>query len=193
MSTFADSYRVESVRKIGWNYSNAGIYFITICTLNKNKLFGKIVDGEMVFNKCGLIANQQILKTIDIRKNILISDWVVMPNHVHILIMLRDLVVETPRGASLHENPKQITVIPSHKNHPEFYKRMNLKSNQEIPKIINQYKSCVTKICRQNKFWFGWQSRYYDEIIDDEKRFRTIKYYIKNNPKNWVKDKLHIN
>ncbi|MFA7301143.1 MAG: transposase [Candidatus Shapirobacteria bacterium] len=144
------NYRVESNRKIGWNYSNNGTYFITICSYCKNKLFGKIVEGEMVLNECGDIANNQILKTIEIRKNILISDWVVMPNHVHILLSLRDRVVETPRGASLHENPKQITVIPSHKNHPKYYKRINIKSNQEIPKIINQYKSCVTRICRKD-------------------------------------------
>ncbi len=155
MTNFADTYHVESGRRFGWDYSKSGIYFITICALNKGKLFGKIIDGEMVLNKCGEIAQEQILKTIEIRKNIFISDWVVMPNHVHLLIKLRDLVVETPRGASLHDNPKQIAVIPSHKNHPEFYKRMNLKSNQEIPKLINQYKSCVTRICRKNNLWFG--------------------------------------
>ena len=190
MERFLDCYKVESNRKLGYDYSKLGNYFITICTLNKNKLFGKIINDEMVLNKCGNIAKEQILRTIEIRKNINISDWVIMPTHVHMLVELRDMGVETPRGASLHENPRQITVIPSHKNHPEFYKRMNSKSNQEIPKIINQYKSCVTRICRKNNIWFGWQSRYYDEIIEDEKRLRVIKYYIKNNPKNWDKDKL---
>jgi len=191
MTNFADTYRVESGRRFGWDYSKSGIYFITICALNKGKLFGKITDGEMILNKCGEIAQEEILKTIEIRKNINIDAWVVMPNHVHLLIKLRDRVVETPHGASLPDNPITPVIIPSHKNHPDFYKRLNIKSNQEIPKLINQYKSCVTRICRKNNLWFGWQDRYYDEIIEDEKRFLTIKYYIKNNIKNWGKDKLN--
>lgn len=191
MTNFADTYRVESSRKVGWDYSKSGIYFITICSLNKGKLFGKIVDEKMILNKRGEIAQEEILKTIEIRKNININAWVVMPNHVHLLIKLRDQVVETPRGASLHENPKPSIITLCHKNHPEFYKRLNIKSNQEIPKLINQYKSCVTRICRKNNLWFGWQGRYYDEIIKDKKRFLTIKYYIKSNIKNWGKDKLN--
>ena len=82
MTNFADTYRVESGRKFGWDYSKSGVYFITICALNKGKLFGKIIDGEMVLNKRGEIAKEQILKTIEIRKNININAWVVMPNHV---------------------------------------------------------------------------------------------------------------
>jgi len=186
VSNFADKYRVESGRKLGWNYSNDGIYFITICTLNKGKLFGKIVDGEMILSKIGQIANDYIVEIPKHFANVCLSAFVVMPNHVHILFH-----VETHHGASLQDNRKVTLIKHDHRNHPDYFIRLNEFSNQTVPVIIKQYKSAIKKYANQNNIWFGWQSRYYDEIIENEKRFKVIKYYIKNNPKNWEKDKLN--
>ncbi len=61
---------------------------------------------------------------------------------------------------------------------------------KSVSTIIRSYKSAVTKGCRESNLFFAWQSRYYDEIINDEKRLAVIKNYIENNPKNWEKDKL---
>ncbi len=99
--------------------------------------------------------------------------------------------VETHHGASLQDNRKVALIKYDHRNHPDYFSRLNKFSNQKVPIIIKQYKSAVKRYTRQNNLWFGWQGRYYDEIIEDEKRFLTIKYYIKNNVKNWGKDKLN--
>ena len=95
-SRFADKFLIESSRLNNWDYSNPGIYFITICTYNHNNFFGKIENNQMVLSDKGEIVKQEILKTIKIRKNVTIDPWVIMPNHVHLLITIRDLPVETP-------------------------------------------------------------------------------------------------
>ncbi|MFA5827770.1 MAG: transposase [Candidatus Shapirobacteria bacterium] len=193
MDRFAEKYSTKSSRLFNYNYSSPGIYFITICTLRHNNFFGKIIDNKIKFTKMGIIAKDELLKTIIIRDNLTINPWVIMPNHIHLLITLPNTHVETPRGASLHKNQIFPPIIPSHKNHPEYFSRLNVKSNQEIPKLINQFKSRVTIICRENKLFFAWQPRYYDEIVKDQGRFKKIKTYIINNPLNWQKDKYYFN
>ena len=166
--------------------SNDGIYFITICTYCKNKYFGKIIDGNMVLTKIGQITNDYIADIPNHFANVCLDTFVVMPNHVHILFH-----VETHHGASLQDNRKVELIKHDHRNHPDYFSRLNEFSNQKVPIIIKQFKSAVKKYANQNKIFFVWQGRYYDEIIEDEKRFLTIKYYIKNNIKNWDKDKLN--
>lgn len=190
MTKFADKFRIETSRLKSWNYSKAGIYFITICTLNHNNFLGKIIDGKIVYKQCGKIVKDELLKTFEIRKNLKLIDWVVMPNHVHILFSVGDFQVETPGLASLQEDPKQISVISSHKNHPEFFKNMEIKSKQVVSVAIQQFKGAVKRKTNKENLFFGWQSGYFDEIIDNEVRLIIIKKYIKNNYKNWLKDKL---
>ena len=182
MDRFLDCYKIESARRNNWNYSSPGIYFITICTVHHNNFFGKIFDNKIVLSSRGLIANQCIIEITKHFSDINLLEFVVMPNHVHLLLeIIKPLpnIVETHHDASLTK-----------KYQSYFHHRIAKKSTQIIPLVIKQYKSAVTKLINPKTCFFGWQSRYYDEIIEDEKRFLTIKYYIKNNPKNWDKDKL---
>ena len=113
-----------------------------------------------------------------------------MPNHVHILFSVRDFQVETPGLASLQEGSRQISVISSHKNHPEFFKNMEIKSKQVVSVAIQQFKGAVKRKTNHENLFFTWQSGYFDEIINNEIRLLIIRKYIKNNPENWQKDKL---
>jgi len=173
---FADKFKTKSSRLNNWNYSTPGFYFITIKTLNDNNFFGKIINNKMELSAIGEIANQCL---IDISKhflNITLDEYIVMPNHVHILILVEtpDNIVETHHGASL-----QIKYQNYH------FHRLAIKSNQTIPKIINQFKSSVKRICNQKNLFFGWQTRFYDQIIKSETELNNIRQYIKNNPINW--------
>lgn len=182
MDKFLDCYKVESNRRTNWNYSSPGIYFITVCTTHRDKMLGKIVNNEIVLSSRGLIAHQCL---VDIPKHfpdVNLLEFVVMPNHVHILLETTKplpVVVETHHDASLTK-----------KYQSYFHHRIAKKSTQIIPLVIKQYKSAVTKLINPKTCFFGWQSRYYDEIIEDEKRLKIIKYYIRNNAKYWIKDKL---
>ena len=182
---FADRYEVESNRLMGWNYSENGHYFITICTRYHNNFLGKIVDEKMEYKEAGKICEKYI-KEIPIHcPDIRLVDFVVMPNHVHILFH-----VETHDRASLQDNRKVTLINFGHNNHPEYFSRLSKKSNQIIPKVIKQFKSSVKREVNKHKLLFMWQERYYDEIVNDEKKLKTIIYYIKNNIRNWGKDYL---
>ena len=188
---FDDRFKIKSSRLIGWDYSNPGNYFITICTYLHNNFFGKIINNQMILSDCGGIAKNELLKTFAIRKNLELFAWVIMPNHIHILFAIRNIDVETHGNASLLKNPKSIEVISNYRNHPNFYNKLNQRSNKIIPKTIKLFKGAVTRDCNQSQIFFSWQPRYYDEIIQTQKRFYQIKNYIINNPKNWVMDKMY--
>jgi REP element-mobilizing transposase RayT len=186
MKRYSGRFIIKSSRIKNWDYSTPGIYFITLCTEDHEHLFGKINEGKMIYSKNGEIAVgclKNINKHFD---NVCLKAFVVMPNHVHILFH-----VETHHGASLQDNRRVGLVKYNHCNHPDYFLRLNEFSNQKVPVIIKQYKSSVKRFANFNKIFFAWQTRYFDEIIEDEKRFNTIKYYIRNNPKNWDKDKLN--
>ena len=87
MTLFKDKYRVESIRLPGYDYSQPGTYFITIVTHNRQCFFGNIVDGEMMLNEFGVLVKNEWLKTGIIRPNIVIDAFVVMPNHLHGIII----------------------------------------------------------------------------------------------------------
>ena len=216
---FADKFKTKSSRLNNWDYSTPGFYFITIKTLNDNNFFGKIIDGKIELSTIGEIANQYLIDISEHFSNVILDEFIVMPNHVHILFLVEtpDLaslqinknnitriklnqnnifdntnylisdLKETPDLASLHDNRKIALMNYSHNNHPDFYNRLNQKSKQLIPKIIQQYKSSVKRICNQNNLFFGWQSRYYDQIIKSEIELNNIRQYIKKNPINWQK------
>ena len=88
----------RSIRLEGYDYSQEGLYFVTICTENKHCLFGNITDGEMVLNEMGTIAYNAWLETPLIRKNIGLDVFVVMPNHIHGIIIIRRGELNSPNN-----------------------------------------------------------------------------------------------
>ena len=76
----------HSIRLYEYDYSQEGLYFVTICTKDKICLFGNIVDEEMVLNDVGRIAHEEWKNTEVLRKNIRLGEFIIMPNHVHGII-----------------------------------------------------------------------------------------------------------
>jgi len=170
---FADKFKLKSFRLNNWDYSTPGYYFITICTYNHNNLFGKIIDNKMELSNMGIITNQCLIDIPKHFSNVILDEYIIMPNHIHLLLNLpKPLLnsVETHHGASL-----QIKYQNYH------FHRLAIKSNQTVPKIINQFKSSVKRICNHQNLWFSWQPRFHDQIIQNEKELLIIKKYIQNN------------
>jgi hypothetical protein len=78
----------RSIRLKGYDYSQAGLYFITMVTQNRACLFGEIENGVMILNQYGQIAYDEWAKTPEIRNNIELCDFVIMPNHIHGIVRL---------------------------------------------------------------------------------------------------------
>ncbi|GAA5224959.1 transposase [Membranihabitans marinus] len=170
---FKGEYRIESARKINWNYAEVGCYFITICTVKHIPYFGYIKNGIMCLNELGSIVWNEWLKSPTLRPdmNISIGEFVVMPNHLHGILNIGDneynasnLVIATSYG-------------PQCKN---------------LPSIIRGFKSSVTIKARKINVDFAWQPRYHDHIIRTNKSYHKISNYIIDNPFKWNEDEYYI-
>jgi hypothetical protein len=80
----------RSIRLQGYDYSQAGVYFVTICAQNRECLFGEIVNGGMRLNEAGRMVTDEWIKTAEIRDEIELDEWVVMPNHFHGVLVIGD-------------------------------------------------------------------------------------------------------
>jgi REP element-mobilizing transposase RayT len=163
MTLFKNKYRIESTRLKNWNYASAGWHFITICTKNRELFFGDVKTGDMVLSATGEIVSEEWLKAEEIRSNVDLDEWIVMPNHVHGIIVLTHTIASTSKG--------------------------KLKANS-ASSIIGQFKSaCTKRIWASGLNSFDWQPRFYDEIIRSKTQLTNIRQYIANNPLKWELDK----
>ena len=181
----------QSIRLKGYDYSQAGAYFITICVMARQHLFGKVVNKEMVLNQMGQIAYNEWLNTPQLRPNVSLDVFVIMPNHIHGIILINDM--DTPGRGELHSplinSPRILNKGDKGEcNSPP----LEFKSpSNNIGAIIRGYKSSVTKqIDLLNYDSFAWQRNYYEHIIRNDIAYRRISDYIINNPSKWNEDKF---
>lgn len=178
MALFKNKYRVQSTRLKGWDYAGAGWYFVTICTRNMEKFFGEIVKDEMQLSAVGEIVANEWVKTPSIRPQVSLDEWIVMPNHLHgILVIASSPIAETSKVETSRRDVSTGSTKPQ------------LKAGS-LGAMIGQIKSVSTKQIWQAGYGdFAWQSRFYDHIIRDEKSLEKIREYIRNNPLNWEHDR----
>jgi putative transposase len=156
------------IRLRDFDYSSANAYFITICTENFYCYFGEIRNGIMGYSEIGNVASCYLEAIPPIRRNVVLDEFIVMPNHVHCIIEIK--------GESF-----------SLENRNRYSKPVS----GSVSVIINQYKGSVKKWCNENGFTdFEWQGRFYDHVIRDNEEYWAIKNYIISNPSNWSKDHL---
>lgn len=133
--------------------------------------FGEIIEGEMKVNRYGKIVAGEWLKTQHYRSNVVVDEYVVMPNHVHGIIMIVD---KGDVGATRRIAPTKTTTI-----------RPNT-----IGSIIGQIKSITTKEIRNGGMKsFCWQRNYWEHVIRNEDKLLKIRQYIQNNPLKWHLDR----
>ena len=188
----------HSIRLKGYDYSQAGLYFITICVQDRKCRFGKIENDEMIWNSLGEHANKCWLEIPEHFPNVVLHEHIVMPNHVHGIIQLTgDAVVRSRHVVTVQ--PDATTEGTSHvmSQQPPTLPFQN-KFSQPIPGsisvIIQQFKSSVKRWCNQNGYdHFTWHSRFHDHIIRNEQSYQTISNYIINNPAKWQDDKFFNN
>jgi REP element-mobilizing transposase RayT len=174
----------RSIRLPGYDYARAGWYFLTICCHNRAHLFGEIVgaygirpeitEPTMKLNEFGIIAQNEWLKTADIRANVELGEFVIMPNHMHAIVGLSGL-------SEWQNHQSGINDAPGVFNTP-------LRSpSQTIGAIVRGYKSAVTRQLRQlGQNGNIWQRNYYEHIIRNEDSFLQISEYIIHNPGLWA-------
>lgn len=174
MTLFQNKYRVESNRLRGYDYSSIGAYFITICTIDRGHFFGEIFDAEMVLNPLGKYTHQCWTDIPQHFPFVTIDEFVVMPNHVHGIIIITE---ETNNHSSLQSSDPLSSPSPVPFRSP----------SKTVGSIVRGFKIGVTKWARQNSNIHDiWQPNYHDRIIKNERALNAIRNYIRNNPRKWM-------
>lgn len=182
----------KSIRLEGYDYSQAGLYFITICVQNRECLFGEIVPtGEMILNDAGRMIvkwyNELENKFPDIR----CDEMVVMPNHFHCIIEnVGILGANVPVGADLRVCPNdgERNILGEHVGSPlrgvvQWFKTMT----------TNEYIRGVKTLDWPRFDGKLWQRNYWEHIIRNQNEYQRIAQYIINNPQKWQQDKMNNN
>ena len=176
MAKYAGKYRIESNRWQYWDYSAPANYFITVF-VNRQCVLGTIDGGSMHLSALGKIVAEEIQQIPTYHHRVVLDEWVVMPNHIHLIITLEDFDerVETIHELSLQEYQK-------------------LRRQMLIPKIMGKLKMQTSKqinFQRNTPNTKNWQPNFHDHVIRNEKSYYRIKKYIINNPKNWGDDTFY--
>ncbi len=164
----------RSIRLQEYDYSEEGAYFISVCTYNRQCLFGEIERDEVTLNEFGKIAREEWVKTATLRPYVELSSMVIMPNHVHGIIVIHSR--DTARRVRIGE-------------------RFGHPTQDSIPTIIRSYKAAVTKrinVIRGAQYGTVWQSRFYEHVIRDESELVKIGEYIETNPERWADDEEFV-
>lgn len=176
--------RQKQYRLPAYDYSQAGEYFITICTKDRQHYFGHIQDGVMHLSKTGSIAKDNLLMISDQFTNTVLDEFVIMPNHVHMILVI-DCKNVTVRRAINHVLTDYVPTKSGIPNNP-----MELPVDT-IGKMIRWYKGRVSYLCRKLGHEFYWQSRFHDHIIRDRRSLENIRRYIQDNPLRWKDDRIY--
>ena len=168
----------KSIRLKGYDYSQPGAYFVTICTQDRECLFGEIEEGQVRLNRYGSIVEQEWLRTPSVRPQVELDTYVIMPNHVHgIIIIHQSKRIGLPIvGATRRVAPTQRPTGPS---------------SGSLGAIMAQFKSLVTKRSNELRNTPGtsvWQRNYHEHVIRNEDDFSRVREYIINNPTLWEGD-----
>jgi REP element-mobilizing transposase RayT len=189
MEKFKNKYRVSSNRLKNWDYSNTGYYFITICTHNRDCNLGQFIDSyDMPFiqlSTFGEIVEQELIKSFKIRKELSLDCYIIMPNHIHLIVILENQYpVETHGRASLHTGGKN-KMHRSPKSISSFVAGFKSSVNTQIDNYIDAQKIVMPKYNRYNPFF---QNNYHDHIIRNDNELQAIQHYVKYNPAKWNED-----
>lgn len=170
-----DIHHRRSIRLRGYKYSHAGAYFVTLCTWKRECLFGEIVDGEMVLNNIGSIAAAVWTDLSSHYRHVELDAFVIMPNHVHGLIVFCDeQTEETDSQQGRVGNPPLQDEI-----------------RHGLPEIVRGFKAFSSRhinAIRRNRGCPVWQRNYYDRVIRNENEMIRARAYIVNNPFKWAYD-----
>lgn len=176
----------QSIRLKNYDYSQSGLYFVTICTENRENLFGEIVDGKMILNIVGNMIEKLWNKIPERFDTVELDKFQIMPNHVHMVIQIVGAGFIPARNNPAREQTRATTRVAP--------------TTVVLGDIIGAFKSLTTHEYILNIKNNGWkpfdkrlfQRNYYEHIIRTENDLNKIREYIINNPSMWDRDRNNI-
>lgn len=175
----------KSLRLAAIDYSRNAAYFITICCKNRVKYFGVQDKYGVHLSDIGKITRDNIIDVPRHFPNAFIYRFVVMPDHLHLLIILKNNVGSLHATTPQNVQQKDYCLDKKHINEVQNKSRMSEISPKSgsLSVILRSYKSSVTRLARKIDRSFYWQSGYYDRIIRNRYEFINVQKYIEQNDK----------
>lgn len=176
-----------SIRLKGYDYSQAGAYFVTLCIQNRQCVLGDVSDGKV---KRSLAGDLVVSQWLDLPKRfpaIELDSFVVMPNHFHGIIS-----IGAQRAAPLRNTPARAPLAAPNPHVANTYASHQIAP--ELGKIIRAFKSLSAIAGNRMLGKTGqpfWQRNYWEHVIRNEKELMTLREYIENNPAQWELDSLY--
>ena len=203
---FARHHR-RSIRLENYDYSQSGIYFVTICTKNREHIFCSIENGETKLSEEGIIADKCWMEIPTHFPDVVLHEYVIMPNHIHGIIEIKKSMDVLDRDArnnvDIHNNVDARDIVgaknfspqphpPSPQPHPSSLTNESIRptgTSRTIGSIVRGFKIGVTK----GIGYSPWQRNYYEHIIRDYMEYERIAEYIVQNPLKWENDCFYGN
>jgi len=161
-----NKFKRRSIRLPEYDYSKPNAYFITICSFNKQMIFGNISDEKTALSEIGDIVKRYLIEIPNHFENVFIDDYIIMPNHIHFIL--------------------SIVGVQNFEPIRNEYQKIIPKS---IGSIIRAYKAFVTRRCKTEGYETKiWQRNYFEHIIRNDEDLFRIREYIQNNPLQWELD-----
>lgn len=187
-----------------WHDYNSGIYFVTICSKDKQHIFGKIKDSIMILSDIGKIVERCILDISNHHTNVELWNYVVMPNHIHMVINVgtQPAPVGTRYIASaqaMHNAGQNMGCLRASR-HGEPCE--DFHHNSSLAVVVGTFKAAVTRLMRtrciaslrrQHQIQTVWQPRYHEHIIRNQRAFENIMNYVDTNIEKWSHDCFYTN
>lgn len=152
-----------------FDYSLSGYYFVNICVNKRKCVFGEIKNGIMILNQYGKIIKKHYLDLTNHYSNCLLDEFIIMPNHIHGIIVIRYTNQSVGNGFK------------------------PFPTNYSLSEIIRGFKTFSSRSIHESGLnLFRWQKSFYDHIIRNEYSLNKIRQYIRDNPQNWNNDRNNI-
>jgi putative transposase len=205
----------RSIRLKGHDYSQAGMYFVTLCAKGRQAVLGEVIENEVVLSEIGKVVVECWLEIPSHFPNVELDQFVVMPNHVHGIVIIKESLVGTrhavsPLGESqanhsgkgfIYETQSREGLMNQTPTRRETDHQSSTTKDSSsgwplmkgpgvtLGKVIRAFKAKCSKLIHDAGHPnFSWQRNFYEHIIRDERDLDRIRRYILDNPINWEHD-----
>ena len=187
----------RSIRLKGYDYSQAGAYFITLCTQDRACLFGKVVNGEMRLNDAGRMVLAEWNRLPERFPHLVLDAFVVMPNHVHGIVVITNPATDDTATTAPTIVGTGLVPVPDDGATTRVAPTVGDIVAPTVGDIVGAFKSRVTVEYIRGVKTSGWppfrgrlwQRNYYEHIIRNERALNAIRQYIIENPRRWQMDR----
>ena len=185
MEKFQNRFRIPSARA-NWHDYNGGVYFVTICTKNREHYFGEICTGpQMQLSPIGQYAYEQFINVKTHYPYAEIPLFMVMPDHIHAIVIID--------GGNGRDGVHTVSTGNRWKSDIVNHQMQTIaKCKGLLSVVVGGLKRAITKFANENNIPFAWQTRFHDRIVRDQNELDRISIYIEKNVVNWrCRDDVH--